>query len=292
MKINILGGYGLVGHGIYLALSEFYDVKIYNSTVFNKKKFEFNDLALFDCDIFIHAAGVTDEEVASNYNFSILKSTKFINLICSELEKQKCTKIVYISTIHVFGNLKKKITSNSIPNPLTSYSLFHYCTEKIFEFNTKISSKKLKLLILRVPTIYGFPKHLDQINRPSIIQFAFPLSLIHSNQIILNTNGLQYRLFASNIKVGNFVKIWINRDFKSRISKYTLNGINLTVLEFCNLCLLTYRKINKTSNPKIKVGSPSSTNDTFKPIYLETLDEISEPFKLVEYLDYFFKTYK
>ena len=290
MKINILGGYGLVGNGIFLALSEFYDVKIFNSTVFDKNKFEFNDLTLFNCDIFIHAAGVTDEEVASNFNFSILKSTKFINLICSELEKQQCSKIVYISTIHIFGNLNRKIALNSIPNPSTCYSLFHYCAEKIFEFNTNRSSKKIKLLILRVPTIYGFPKNLEQINRPSIIQFSFPLSLIHTNQIVLKTNGLQYRLFASNIKVGNFIKNWINSDIKSIITKFTLNGLNLTVLEFSNLCLARY-KIRNPTNAKIKVVSPSVTNDTFSPINVETIHDIDEPFELVEYLDLFFKTY-
>ena len=127
LRVNILGGGGLVGHGIYRVLCQDYVVRIFSSDCFDFNKFCFYSDDVFDCDVFIHAAGVRDEEVVGNFDFGLKKSTSFVNLILDGLNRFACTKFVYISSIHVFGDLSVEINSERLPNPISFqrvYNLF------------------------------------------------------------------------------------------------------------------------------------------------------------------------
>ena len=285
MKISIIGGSGIVGHGIYLTLKKFHDVKIYDSKFFNNKTLKYNSNELFDCDLFIHAAGITDELVRDNLNFAVFKSNNFIEYLATNLIKSNCKHIVYISTIHVYGDLGQKINKMSKLNPSSLYSLMHYNSEMFFKILLKKSN--INLLNLRIPTVYGFPKNRERINRPNIIQFNFPLSLIENNTIKLNSSGNQFRLFCSNYKVGKIILIWLNDLDKSQFSEESIDGVNVTVKEFAKLCVNRYNLFYNLS-AKLILNDIKFVNEVYNKINVESKYKTSDEYKLTDFFDEFF----
>jgi nucleoside-diphosphate-sugar epimerase len=156
MKINIIGGNGLVGNGIASALAKNHDIRVFGSSDFDRSTLKFKTSDVFDCDLFIHAAGITDEQVSNDYDHAVFKSNDFIRYIVDGLGKTGCSQIVYISTIHVFGNLNRDLCEKTFCSPLSKYSELHHKTERLFE--KLIGKYSMNYLTLRVPTIYGFPK--------------------------------------------------------------------------------------------------------------------------------------
>ena len=235
MKVNIIGGNGLVGSGISALLSEKHSVRVFGSNDFDivSRRFKQNDV--FDCDLLIHAAGVTDELIVNDYSLSVFKSNEFIKYIVDGIEKTGCSNVIYISTIHAFGDLTKELSGSTSSYPKSIYGLLHFSAEKMFEILIKKTT--INYLGLRIPTIYGLPRDKLRINRPDIIQFAFPIAVKKNKSIKLRSSGNQYRLFASNYKVGGVINEWINDPFKNQITTDALQGINITVKDFANICL-------------------------------------------------------
>lgn len=287
-RVNILGGGGLVGFGIYSILSKDYQVRTFSSDCFDFDKFSFKSDDIFDCDVFIHAAGVRDEEVVDNFDFGLKKSISLVNLILDGLNKFSCTKFVYISSIHVFGDLNLPIDSKRLPNPKTLYSFFHYCTEKVLDLQLSSGRSNFKLLILRVPTVYGFQKNMKKINRPNIIQNSFLVSLLEKGIISLKSNGKQFRLFSSNYKVGEIVRMWIRNESKEDITYETVNGQNLTVYNFALMCKNRFSALDENRVFQVKKINQQSLNDTVRPITVKSKYNFIEPYPVEKYIDDFF----
>lgn len=288
MKINIIGGSGVVGNGIFSVLKKQYEIQNYDSRHFNLRDLKYDSDEVFDCDVFIHAAGVTDELVKNNFRHAVYKSNGFIKYLVDKLVKSKCKNIIYISTIHVYGNLGKIILDNSQPNPNSLYSLFHYNSEKVFKILLK--KTKINFLSLRIPTIYGMPADLKKINRPNIIQFNFPLSLLKNNKIQLNTSGNQYRLFCSNLKVGKVLMKWIKDLNKNQFSEGSVHGQNITVKKFATLCIETFDHLFETS-PKLIIKDSEPVNEVFSKIRIPNLYKTNEDYQIKDYFKTFFKSH-
>ena len=169
MKINIIGGEGLVGYGIYLHLKKYHDVKIYSWKEFDNENLKYRDNNVFKCDLFIHAAGVTDELVKEDIGFASYKSNSFIKYLVRNLILFNCRNIVYISTIHLYGDLSRKICQKTKPNPQSEYAKLHLIAEN--NFQNLIKQTDINFLSLRLPHVYGFSTEINKINRPDIIQF-------------------------------------------------------------------------------------------------------------------------
>lgn len=287
MEINIIGK-GTIGYGIYSLLSRYHKVKIYGSEVFDNDTLEFTESNIFDCDLFVHAAGVTDELVDKDFEYAVYKSNGFIKYLAKNLNKSKCTKIVYISSIHVFGNLVEGLSNETRPDPNSLYALFHLNAEKCFEIFLK--NTDISLLSLRIPTIYGFPKERDKINRPKIIQFSFLLSLIHSNEIILNSSGEQFRLFSSNIKVGAVINAWIADKKKTQFAVDVVQGTNITVKGFAESCIKTFQLLTSS---KAKLILPDFPNKPIacKKIIVEPVYDCKDEYALDQFLIDFLQNY-
>ena len=285
MRVSIIGGNGLVGNGIRSVLAEKHDVKVYGSSDFDQSTFRFKTSEVFDCDLFIHAAGITDELVENDYDLAVLKSNAFIKYIVSSLNKTKCSQIVYLSTIHVYGDLTQELDAQTLCSPLSIYGLLHLNTEKMFEI--LVNNSSINYLTLRIPTIYGFPREKFKINRPEIIQFAFPLSLKKSNSITLKSSGDQYRLFTSNYKVGKIVDKWLNDPHKNTITIDVVQGLSLTVKEFANICLEKYGELN-SRNPSLIIEATENLIDVQKKIMVDPKYDCDEKYTINQFLLDFF----
>ena len=281
MRVSIIGGRGLVGNGIASALADSHSVTVFGSADFDHDTLKFKSPEVFNCDLFVHAAGITDETVANDYDFSVFKSNQFIKYLVDELDKTECSQIVYISTIHAFGDLTRELNGRSCSDPLSIYGLLHFTTEKMFEIHTKRTS--MDYLGLRVPTIYGFPKDKLRITRPKIIQYAFPLAVKNRNSITLKSSGEQYRLFASNYKVGRVISEWLSDPHRGSMTNDFVQGENMTVKAFAQLCIQKYHEV-AASNPNLVIDSKEPLEEFCREILVTPKYDVLESYTLEDFL--------
>jgi len=282
MKINIIGGTGVVGNGISQILKLKHDVSIFDSKCFDVPTLRYLD-DIFNCDCLIHAGGVTDEEVYENFDKALHRATISTNYLIEGCLKNGCKKFVYISTVHVYGNLMGLLSSKSLPKPKSNYSLFHLFTEGLFK---KLdNSCSVDTLILRIPTIYGYPLHKSKINRALLIPYDFPNQLIEKGVINLNTAGLQKRNFCSNLKLGLIVSNWLKGDC-SVISN--VNGeITMSVRDFALDCISIYH--NLTGIMGKLVCNQINLQQTIDDFEIETTIDVKEPLKLTDFIEDYIK---
>ena len=118
--------------------------------------------------------------------------------VADALDINRISKIVFISSIEVYGQVPQNpILESNKENPRNLYGLAKFTCEQIFKL--KIISKKL--LILRLPGIYGYGDNFQ-----SVIG-KFINSAIKFKKITINSNGEDKRDF---LNMDDFPKILNN----------------------------------------------------------------------------------
>lgn len=143
----------------------------------------------------VHAAGVTDEEFASDAAAAWQRSALGSKALIAAAKGAGVTRMVYISTAHVYGPLEGEIDEARPVNPMNDYALAHYAAEQWFRRAARVDG--MDVLILRPCAVYGLPPDLTRFKRWSLIPFSFPRELLEQGCITLKSDGSQRRNFVS-----------------------------------------------------------------------------------------------
>lgn len=284
MKIHIIGGNGTVGDGIKGVLSSTHEVTTSGRSDFDVNKCLFFDEKLFDTDVIIHAAGVTDELIAENLEQALQKSTYLIQYLINKLTHSSVKYFTYISTVHVYGRLKSILNCTTVASPISLYAVLHLLTEKLLIDG--LSRTNIKLLILRVPTVYGVPVYTQIMRRPKIIQNSFPKELAKSGCIELNSSGEQYRMFVSNSKIGNLIKYWLSASLDDMVTITPIKGRDLKIKDFAQLCINKFITIRK-KNGILKIPQSIPVHNEVRTEVIPAFD-CDEIYTLENYIEDFF----
>jgi len=140
-------------------------------------------------DVFIHLAGAN--EVDSRDPLDAVLKTTYGTRNCLDLcLKNKITKVIYFSTVHVYGD-NKQITENSDISCQNDYAMTHFFSE---EYVKMFQSRGIDFIILRPSNIYGDFRS-ETVNRWSIVPGCFCKSATEEARIILLSSGKQKRDF-------------------------------------------------------------------------------------------------
>jgi nucleoside-diphosphate-sugar epimerase len=292
MKILIIGGSGVIGRGIDYLLSKKYEVHILNSKIYDRVKNQYNINSKINFDIFIHAGGVTDEEIKHYGKYSSIKrSSLALNKLINFLKKNNCKKFVYISSQRVYLNFYRPNISifnerRSKTIPTTIYEKCHLLSENIFKKISK--SKNIKSLIIRPGIVYGIPKENKNISRPNLIQYAFLNSLIKSNNIVIKSSGEQFRNFSINEDIGKIVLKWIEKKKNKKLTVSNAKGKILKVKNYAKMCCREYEKITKKKTKITILGKDQSNFRKFK-IYQQIKFKTNVNLNLKKFIHSFLK---
>lgn len=191
--IHILGATGLIGSAILAKLPWAYCP--------GRADLDLNDAARLAPSAFpnggtlVHAAGITDEEFAADPAAAWARATRQTQALLDAAYSAGITRLIYISTAHVYGPLEGDITEARPVNPLGDYALAHYATEQLCR--RAALQRGLDVLILRPCAVYGLPPDLGRFKRWSLIPFSFPRELRQTGRIVLKSDGEQRRNFVS-----------------------------------------------------------------------------------------------
>lgn len=268
MNILILGGNGVIGNGINDILSRKYNIYIANSKIYNRKKNQYKLNTTKKFDVFIHAGGVTDEEIQTHGPKSSMKrSSEALKKLIDYLILNDCKKFVYISSQRVYQNFDKpnKFIFNenrSKTKPTSIYEKCHLISEKIFKRIPK--KKNYKTLILRPGIVFRIPEKHTKVSRPNLIQYAFLNSLIKNNIITINSSGKQFRNFSINQDIGKIILNWLlNKNCKNFVISNTKGKI-ISVIDYAKLCCLEHQKLTKNKSKIIILGKDKSNFKKFE----------------------------
>lgn len=153
-------------------------------------------------DVCIHIAGATENNLDEIEVGTInILGTRALLEFC---KKNNIKKFIFISTMHVFGNLQGTIDELREPYPNREYGMTHFLAEQYVTYYRH--NKKMDTCILRLSNVYGIPSNLEQFNRWSLIPFGFTKEAISKGKITINSNGKQIRNFISAIDVANLIQ--------------------------------------------------------------------------------------
>lgn len=160
-EITILGSSGYLGNALIskLKTKKFkikamihkntikHSVNTFHGDIINLKSLEKN---IQSNDIVVNLIGQLNNNHSSLYKEAIDGS---INLL-ETCVKKKIKKIIFISSINVYGNnIKKASKESDIANPETYYGSIKLLTEKIYQIYSM--KYNLNVIILRVSNLYG-----------------------------------------------------------------------------------------------------------------------------------------
>lgn len=156
---------------------------------------------LKEINFFFHFAYLNELDLANkNYKEYIKKNLIILRSILTNLSNK--TTFIFISSVSVYGSSNKISTELSKLSPLSNYDRGKLrCEKYLLDYFKK---NKKKIIILRIPNIYGFQKFNKFTNR-GIIPFLLTKILKNKN-ILLHTDGKQLRdyLHISDLLIALF----------------------------------------------------------------------------------------
>jgi UDP-glucose 4-epimerase len=165
--------------------------------------------------------------------------------ICHKIIKNNLNiKIVYFSTMQVYGNYKKKkiITEQTKKNCKNIYSLTHSVCENILETFSKFNG--LKSTSLRLSNGYGYPE-LKSCKCWWLVLNDFCLNAQKNNKIIINSDGSPQRDFIHISDIADAVeKIMLTKKEVPKVMNLC-SGETISMLEIADIIQKKTSKTNK-----------------------------------------------
>lgn len=196
-----------------------------------------------DCDAVIHLASLDKQESQRDPRRAMEVSTMGTRNILNEAVRSKVGRVIYFSTIHVYGiPNNEKIDEDHPINPLTDYSLAHYMGELYCRQFRQIHG--LKTITLRPSNGYGAPVNKD-IDCWSVVLHDFCKSAFKQKKIILESEGTQMRDFVPVSDIIRGVILLLKTDpAEIRYDTYNLgSGKNRSIREVAFLVKDVYRQL-------------------------------------------------
>ena len=240
MKIVIFGN-GYLGSNIYKYFEPKSEVFIISNSLRNRNIsnsipfVEFNkyEQNFYNTDLLILANGlpseICDYDLVKGIEFNLLNT----NIIIEKFISFNCKRIIFFSSIHVYGDsLQGILTENNICNPTTPYKYNKLYMELALK-NISNLHKNVSILVLRLSNVYGYINDSKLVNWDLFINlFAKNISL--NQELLINSNGNSYR---NVIHIKNLCMIidFLNFNYFSRYDIINIGSeLNLSLLSYFN----------------------------------------------------------
>jgi UDP-glucose 4-epimerase len=231
----------------------------------------------FHIDVFVHCAGITDEEIKKNEYRAINRGTGLLVDLVNWAKKMEISQFIYISTAHVYGDLNRAINEKSITIPKSIYGILHLFAEQYIRMQFP------NYLILRPCAVYGPIE--ESFSRWELIPFSFPRELALNSQITIQSHGKQWRNFVSTAIIAQIIKNNLAECGGKVINP--LGNYSMSIRDFADFCVGILQPFSSTSLGW-SVGGDEIFDNKFS--YLSEHGQVIEDGK--ELIDHIFTTFQ
>lgn len=198
-----------------------------------------------ECKLILHLAGQSSGEVSFESPIDDLKRNTFstLNLIHQGIENN-FKKIIFASSMSVYGDYKIKLKENLNLKPLSCYGISKLCSENYL----RVFSKKIPYLIFRMFNVYGPGQDLENLKQGMLSIYLS--QAINEKKIIVKGSQERKRDF---IYIDDVVEIWFRSVQIPNLNNDTFNlgtGVATSVKSLLNImkkCLENFSIVQKES---------------------------------------------
>ena len=189
-----------------------------------------SNLADKNFDVAIHLISLDHHKSEDDPNFvSSINVMPTWNLL-ERLTKSGLEKFIYLSTIHVYGNLPKETITEDYPRqPISTYGLTHLLSENICNYyNDKTETDCINV---RLSNSYGFPVFKEN-NCWWLVINDLCKTAIENSEIRLQSDGSPQRDFIHGDDVAEAINVLIKSEKNIDNNTFHIaSGETLTILE-------------------------------------------------------------
>ena len=208
-------------------------IKFYNLDLSRKKNLN----KIPKCNYIFHLAGQSsgDKSFDDPYKDLEKNTATTLNLIDFSIKK-KCKKIIYASSMSVYGESKKKnVSENDFLEPTSCYGVSKLSSENYL----RIFSKKINYVIFRMFNVYGPGQNLKDLNQGMVSIYLAQFLKNKKIKVKGSLNRIRDFIFIDDV-----VEIWI-KSLNDKIINQTFNlgtGIGTKVSKLLSL-ITSYKNI-------------------------------------------------
>jgi UDP-glucose 4-epimerase len=248
MKILITGGAGYIGYSLVEQLlrdvDQLHSITIYdnlsrkNYSFFTEARFDHKPVKFIqgdildgrtlsqalegiDCVIHLAAKVTTPFADADAHSFDQVNHWGTAQL-ANAIEQSKVSKVIYLSSIAIYGDSPEPVHERSVPNPQSFYGRSKWEGEK----QLNVLTRNRQVFILRSGNVYGYnPSYrIDAV----VNRFMFQANFL--GKITINGSGDQHRSFIHVDKVAHAIVRVVDEIpdpgvFNLVEHNYSINGI-------------------------------------------------------------------
>ena len=251
MNIFICGGSGYLAGSLAKELSINYNVIVgtrFPKKIVNyKKKIKIKKInylstkslikSFKNIDVVFHLVGMSKKESFKNKKKSVDLKKKITRNIIKAASINKCSKLIYLSSIQVYKNFYKKkyISEKSKIQNYDAYAKTHLAAEKILSKNN-LNIKNI--VVIRAANIFGINLINNSKELFSNLVNNFCYQAIKFNKIRIQDHNV-VRNFVPLMIFLKFIKIII---LNKNLSKFNLFNLGYKSLSLGNLCRLISKR--------------------------------------------------
>ena len=186
MKILVTGSNGYLGSSF---INEYKNKYLFEK--FSLLNQELEDINFNNIDTILHCAALVHQKVEHSYEKYHDINVKYPVTLAKLAKINGVKQFVFISTIAVYGDDKKKLDENTICNPITPYGKSKHEAEKEL---LKLNDDNFKVSIIRPPMIYGkgAPGNIDSLIKIVKKLLIIPLGRIENKRSFISIQNLCY----------------------------------------------------------------------------------------------------
>lgn len=184
-----------------------------------------------NCKLILHLAGQSSGEISfDNPILDLQKNTQStLNLINYGIQN-KSNKIIYASSMSVYGNTSNKAVDENFPtSPISCYGVGKLASENYL----KIYSKSLPYISIRMFNVYGYGQDLNNLRQGMVSIYLS--QAIYNKKIIVKGSLNRFRDF---VYIDDMVDIWYSASIDENLKNFIVNagtGIKTDVSQLLNV---------------------------------------------------------
>jgi UDP-glucose 4-epimerase len=225
-----------------------------------------DDLApvLDGADVVVHLAGDNEVVTASDPARAVAATTAMAWRVASAAAVVGVPRVVYVSTIHVYGPGASAAREDVVPGPRSPYAIARLASEHL------IAATGVETVVLRLSNAVGAPAAID-VDRWTLVATDLCRQAVTTGRLVLRTDGSQRRDFVGLADVCDVIAACCEPAAVPAGTYNLASGRPTTVLALAEQVASAFERRTGTRPPVVRGSEPAEAHRAADAIDVDRL---------------------